>query len=626
MSFGYHGKILRVDLSSGQIDVQTPDDSFYRRYVGGGALATYFLLTELEKGADSLSPDNVLVFACSVATGTPAAGWTRFTVAAKSPLTGGFGESEAGGWWAPEFKRAGFDAVVFKGRAPRPVYLWVKDGEAELRDAACAWGKITGEAQEAIRADVGEPRARIAMIGPAGEKQIRYACVLNELKHANGRTGMGAVMGSKNLKAVAVRGTMEVPVADPAAVRRLVREYGDIYTPGVMTDLGTANNVLGLNASGMLPTRNFRQGEFEGAEKISGETMRDTVLVNRGTCFACQIRCKREVRVGEPWNVDPLYGGPEYETLGAFGSACGVDDLGAIAKANQICNQQGLDTISTGMSIAFAIECYENGLLTKADTDGLDLRFGNAAAMVTMVERIAAREGLGELLAGGTKRAAERIGRGAERYAMQVKGQELPMHEPRGKVGLGLGYAVSPTGADHIEGPHDPMFAAEGPKLQMMRAAGLIEPIPARELSSRKARQFYYMQNYWSMFNSLGMCNLVGEPIGQLSIGKIVGYVSAVTGWKSGTFDLLKLGERANAMSRVFNLREGFSAEDDWLPERLFEPLENGALEGQGIDREQFARARSTYYAMVGWDPETGVPSRAKLEELDITWAAAQLG
>ena len=303
-----------------------------------------------------------------------------------------------------------------------------------------------------------------------------------------------------------------------------------------------------------------------------------------------------------------------------------MDDLGAISKANMICNQQGMDTISTGMSIAFAMECYENGLLTKADTDGLDLRFGNAAAMVTMVEKIAAREGLGDLLADGTKRAAERIGRGAERYAMHVKGQELPMHEPRGKVGLGLAYALSPTGADHVEGPHDPVFAAEGPKLQIMRAAGLIEPIPAKELSSRKVRQFFYMQNYWSMFNSLGMCNLVGEPIGQLPIWKIAEYVSAVTGWKSGSFDLLKVGERANAMSRVFNVREGFSAEDDWLPERLFEPLENGTLKGHGIDREQFARARSTYYAMVGWDAETGVPSQSKLEELDIAWTAEQLG
>ena len=625
MGYGYHGKILKVDLSTGQIDVETPSDSFYRRYVGGGALATYYLLTELEAGVDPLSPDNLLVFACSAATGTPAAGWSRFTVAAKSPLTGGFGESEAGGWWAPEFKKAGFDAVVFKGRAPKPVYLWVKDGEAELRDASMAWGKITGKAQEAIRADLGEPKARIAMIGPAGEQLVRYACVLNELKHANGRTGMGAVMGSKNLKAVACRGTRELPVADPEGAKRIIQEFAQLFTPGAMTDLGTPSNILSLNAAGILPTRNFRDGEFEGANEISGETMRDTVLVKRGTCYACQTRCKREVRIGEPWNVDPQYGGPEYETLGSFGSLCGVNDLGAISRANQICNQYGLDTISAGVSVAFAMECFENGLLTPADTDGLEPRFGNAQAMVALTQKIGERQGLGRLLGEGTKRAAEAIGRGAEAYAMQVKGQELPLHDPRGKTGIGLGYAVSPTGADHIEGPHDPMFAAPGPKLEMMGAAGLIEPVPARELGPRKARQFYYMQNVWSMFNSIGLCNLVGEPVGQWPFAKIADYVAAVTGWRTGTFDLLKVGERANNMSRLFNLREGLTAQDDRLPDRLFQPLGNGALEGKGIDREEFAASLAAYYAMAGWDPETGVPGDAKLAELDIAWAKAEM-
>ncbi len=621
MPCGYHGKILRVDLSTGEIGIDLHGDDFYRRYLGGGALATYYLLREMRAGVDPLGPDSLLVFACSIVNGTLAAGTTRYTVACKSPLTGGYGEAEAGGWWAPEFKRAGFDAVVFRGRAPKPVYLWVADGRAELRDASMAWGKITGEAQAAIRADLGEPKARIAMIGPAGEKLVRYACVLNELKHANGRAGTGAVMGSKNLKAIACRGTLGVDVADQERVRRIARDFNAGYVPDAVQDCGTSAGLLGLNAGGILPTRNFQTGSFEGAEHISGQTMRDTILVGRGTCYACPVRCKREVKVAPPWQVDPLYGGPEYETLGAFGSVCGVDNLAAVARANMLCNQYGVDTISAGMSIAFAMECYERGLLTKEDTDGIDLRFGHAEAMLAMLAMICERRGLGELLGEGTARAARHIGRGAERYTLTVKGQELPMHEPRGKAGLALAYAVSPTGADHMEHEHDPLFELESPAFRKAQAAGLIETVPALELSARKARLFYYLQNVWSLYNSLGWCDIVAAPTGQFGFASIVDYVNAVTGWETSLFSLLKVGERANTMSRIFNLREGFTAQDDTLPERLFGPLGGGPLQGRRIEKDELAHALHSYYAMVGWDAQTGVPTRAKLDELDLAWA-----
>lgn len=625
MPSGYHGKVLMVDLTSGKIDVETPDDSIYRRYVGGSALAAYYLLRELKPGVDPLGPENVLVFACSVINGTSAAGSTRFTVAAKSPLTGGYGESEAGGWWAAEFKSAGFDAIVFKGRSPKPVYLWIKDGVAELRDASALTGLPTAEAQDAIRQELGEPRARIAQIGPSGEKLVRYACILNEMKHANGRTGMGAVMGAKNLRAVAVRGTQGVDLFDKEKAREIARWVNRTYVPDTMQTVGTSRGIRVNNAGGILPTRNFRDGYFEEADKISGETQRDTILVDTGTCFACPVRCKREVKVAEPpYNVDPKYGGPEYETIGALGSLCCVSDLKAIAYANQVCNAQGIDTISAGVAIAFAMECFENGILTLKDTGGIDLRFGNAEAMMRMVDMIASRTGLGEILGEGVRIAAQRIGRGAEKYAMHVKGQEIPLHEPRGKpAGAGLAYALSPTGADHMEAPHDPMFQrADMPAFKATRPVGLIEPLPQLELSPRKARQFFYLQNLWGMYNSIGMCDFVGAPFGPFSLEKIVEYVNAVTGWDTSLWELMKVGERANTMARIFNLREGFGAADDTLPDRFFEGLANGALQGTALDRAAFAEAIRAYYEMAGWDPENGVPTPAKLVELDIAWAA----
>ncbi len=628
MPYGFQGKVLVVDLTTGTIDIETPDETIYRRYVGGAALAAYYLLRELKPGVDPLGPENVLVFAGSVINGTPAAGSTRYTVAAKSPLTGGYGEAEAGGWWAPEFKAAGFDAIVCKGRAPRPVYLWIKDGQAELRDAAALWGRPTAEVQEAIRAELNEPRARIAQIGPAGERLVRYACILNELKHANGRAGMGAVMGSKNLRAVAVRGTLGVETANRDAVREIARWVNQTYVPDTMQTLGTSRAVLALQAGGMLPTRNFRDGAFEGAQSICGETMRDTILVATGTCFACPVRCKREVEVKEgPYQVDRTYGGPEYETIAAFGSLTGNANLPSIAKANAICNAQGIDTISTGTTIAFAIECFENGILTKADTGGLELRFGDADAVLALTEMIAERRGIGDLLAEGVRRAAAKIGRGAEKYAMHVKGQEIPMHEPRGKpAGAGLAYALSPTGADHMEAPHDPMFIrADMPSFQALRPIGLIEPVPQLEVSERKAREFWYLQNLWSMYNSLGMCDFVGVPFGPFKLDKIVEYVNAVTGWDTSLWELMKVGERANTLQRVFNLREGLTAADDTLPDRFFEPLRSGALEGHALPREEFARAVRAYYGMAGWDPETGTPTPAKLAELDVAWAQAMI-
>ena len=383
-----------------------------------------------------------------------------------------------------------------------------------------------------------------------------------------------------------------------------------------MHQFGTAGGVGGLDLDGILPTRNFRDGSFEEAQNITGQTMANTILVNRGTCYSCGVACKREVEVPER-GVSAKYGGMEYEIIGALGSCCGVGDLAAVAEGSQWVNQYVLDGISAGVAIAFAMEAYENGILTKDDTDGIDLTFGNADAMLAMIHKIGKREGLGDLLADGVKIAAEKLGQGTEAYANHVKGQELPMHEPRGKVGVGLGYAISPTGADHMEAIHDPSFEAFGTFDEGFETLGMLEPVDRMDLGPRKVHAFVVAQQVWSLYNSVGMCDFVGMPIGALKLEELRDYINAATGWNTSIFELLKVGERANTLARIYNNREGFNTGDDTLPPRLFEGLQNGKLKGVAIDRDQLAEALQLYYAMVGWDAD-GVPTMAKLADLEL--------
>jgi aldehyde:ferredoxin oxidoreductase len=631
MPFSYSGKILHVDLSSGAIAVEEPDDLFYRRYLGGKGFAGYYLLKMLRPGVDPLGPDNVLVFAPGLLCGTPGPGLNRFTVAAKSPLSGAYGEAEAGGWWGPELKFAGFDAIVIKGRAAQPVYLWLEDGRAEVRDARHLWGLTTGEAQEAIRQELGEgPRkVRIAQIGPAGENRVRFACVVSELRYFNGRGGLGAVMGSKNLKAVAVRGSQEPALADPEAVLAIVRwhakEFKNDPRGAALHAAGTPGLVAGLNAAGLLPTHNFQSGAFAGAEALSYDAYK-TLLAGTNTCHACPVRCKREVSVTGAYAASPLYGGPEYETIAALGSNCGLGDLRVVAAANELCARYTLDSISTGVAIAFAMECFERGLLTRDDVGGLDLRFGNAEAMLQLVTMIAYRQGIGDLLAEGVRRAAARIGHGAEALAMHVKGQELPLHEPRGKFGVGLGFAVSETGADHLKMVHDTVFQTkESASLLSAAPLGLWEPLDARDASSRKVRLYRLLENGPALWNCLGACFFIYAPRGFFPLERVPELVQAITGWRTSLGELWQGAERAINLARVFNVREGFGRADDTLPPRLFQPLEGGRLQGASLSREEFAAALTLLYQMKGWDPATAAPTRAKLAELDIEWAAEEI-
>jgi aldehyde:ferredoxin oxidoreductase len=427
-------------------------------------------------------------------------------------------------------------------------------------------------------------------------------------------------MGSKNLKAIVARGKERLRLAEGDLAKKVVQWFKDNYDRDSdgMHLYGTPGGIPSLDLDGILPSYNFRDGSFEYANAISGQTMARTIMTDRGTCYACTVACKREVEVPER-GVLPKYGGMEYETIAANGSLCGVGDLAVIAEASQLANQYVLDSISVGVTIAFAMECYEHGILTKVDTGGLDLSWGNGDALIAMIHRIGRREGLGNLLAEGTMRAAAKLGRGAEKFALHVKGQELPMHEPRGKRSLALAYALSPTGADHMEAIHDPSFESFGDFPHNFTKLGLLESVDRMDLGPKKVRTFYIMQTLWGLYNSIGMCDFVGAPIGALDVDKLREYVNAATGWDMSLYEMMQVGERSNTMARFFNMREGLDSTTDTLPDRMFEPLRNGALEGKALDRDEFKRAIQLYYQMAGWN-EQGLPTPGKLAELGLTW------
>ncbi len=628
MAQSFHNRILRVNLTSRTTEVEAPGHVYWRRYLGGWNVIADVLLREVPRGTDPLGAQNKLVFAPGVITGLPISGASRNAVGAKSPLTGAFGAAEVGGFWGAELKQAGFDAVIVEGASEAPVYVSIIDDDVEIRDAAGLWGLATKETLFAIRNELGDERVRCATIGPAGEKLVRFACIMNGLYDAAGRTGLGAVMGSKKLKAIAVHGTRRLDGVDGDTIRdmarRAAREIRDGERAAGLHEFGTGAGLEGSVEVGNLPIRNFRDGEFPGASRISSEHYLEDIGAGMDACWACAVRCKKVVEAQGSYEIDPTYGGPEYESAAALGSCCGVDDILAVAKATELCNAYSLDSISTGVLIGFAMECFENGLIGLEETDGLELRFGNGAAVVQMVRQIAHREGLGNVLAEGHDAAVAAFGDEAARFALETKNQPYPMHEPRYKRGLAIGYAVSPTGADHVHSFHD--IGVSDPdeagfvQDEQLRALGVLEPMPMKSLGPDKVLASLRQATLTLAENCLLMCIFPGWQVNELAR-----MVQAATGWSFSAYELMKVGERAGTLARIFNLREGLTAADDRLAERSYGPTRDGALAHGGIERDELQKALGTYYAMLGWDRETGKPSMAKLLELDIAWAAEHL-
>jgi len=624
MPYGYHGKILHVDMTTSTLQVEEPEAAFYRKYLGGSGIGAYYLYKCTPPGADPLGPENTLSLMVSVVTGAPISGLSRIAATAKSPLSGLADESAAGGFFPAEFKFAGFDGIVIRGQSSSPQYLWIHDGQAELRDASHLVGRVTGEVEDAIREELADAKIQVLQCGPAAEAGVLYGALVNNANRVNGRAGMGTVMASKGLKAVAVRGQQRPEIAERDRLRDLARQGAQhVDESGVagFKRLGTSLLVLAQSKVGGLPTRNWSSGTFSGAESISGERMAETILKSNDTCYGCAVRCKRVVEQTEgDYVLDPRYGGPEYESISALGSYCEIDDLPAIAYANQLCNMYGIDTISAGGTIAWAMDCFERGLLTAEDTGGVELRFGNAEAMVQMVEMIAKREGIGRLLGEGSARAAEALGVGQD-LVVAVKGRELPAHMPHTKRTMALLYAVNPGGADHTVYEHCTSY----PRFpERMAEIGLMDPQPPRVLNPEMVRFSLYSQHLISGLDCLCGCKFVWGPAWQLySSNQLVEAVQAITGWGVSLWEILKAGERRVNLLRAFNVREGSAGEADTMPVKMEVPLEGGATDGVAISREDFEAARLLYYRMAGW-AQDGRPTEAKLQELGLGWVSEE--
>jgi aldehyde:ferredoxin oxidoreductase len=611
---GYNGKILRVNLSKMTLSDEPLTCELARRYLGGAGLIAYFLWNELKGGEDALGPENKLIFALGPVTGLSLPGASRFCAGAKSPLTGGIAKSESGGFWMVELKRAGYDAIIFEGKAEHPVYLWICDGQAVLKDARRLWGKELKETQTALRTELNDEKIQIAAIGTAGEHLVRYACIMAGLSDACGRGGLGAVMGSKNLKAIAVRGHNAPAIINAEYIKTLRQDM--VSRPHHLSTYGTGGPEMMMHeADGDLPVRNQRDGLFPGVKQINGVTIKETVRVRMDGCFACNVRCKKVVKFSEPYPCDEEYGGPEYETLGALGSNCGIDDLKAICKGNERCNALGLDTISTGSSIAFAMECYEKNLITQADTGGIELKWGKADVMLQLLELIARREGIGAVIAEGTTRMAAKFGHGSKDFAVNVKGLDAAMHDARAMLGLRIGYGLNPHGADHclaMGGGTSPMG------LSNYNQFGILTPV--KEDFGPKRIALFKLNHCIAVLNdSMALCIMPN-----ISSDQKVELLRAVTGWNTGWVEMLEIGERILTTMRLYNLREGFTAADDELPQRYYDRKTDGILSTKDpADKAVMARARGYYYYYMGWDPQ-GVPTPETLARLGIENPAAK--
>jgi aldehyde:ferredoxin oxidoreductase len=615
---GYTGKVLRINLTDKTSKEEQLPLEIAKDYIGGAGFGVKYLYDEVPAGADPLGPENKLIFASGPFSGTTIPCASRMAVTAKSPLTGAVGMALTGGYFPVELKFAGYDALIVEGKAEKPTYVSIKKGDVKFRSAKKVWGMKTTDTQQIIKNELKDQNVRIACIGPAGENLSKMACIINELRAA-GRKGLGAVMGSKNLKAIAVRGRGKIPIADKEKLKSAKGEFTKAMKESPVlypqfSKLGTPMVVDHTCEIGIFPGKNFSAtGEFAPVDKIGVEVQmtRDT---GNEHCYGCPVGCTQlRMAKTEPY-TGILAEGPEFETYYSFGGVTGVDNIDAIIAADRLSDELGLDTISAGVTVAFAMELYEKGILSKEETGGLELNFGNHEAMVTLLRLMAFREGIGDILADGTRVAAEKIGKGSEKYAMHVKGLELPGYDVRGLKAHGLNYATSYTGADHNRG------------YAFQEVFGI--PIPYevdRFATAGKGKLTKWNQDVRSVTcDAATMCAfLLDMAVPAIATQNTADLMEAVTGLKFTAEEVEAVGERINNLARAFNVREGFTRDDDRLPERLMtEPLEVGASKGHVISKEDLKQMLDEYYTERGWDLNTGAPTREKLKELGLGYVA----
>ncbi len=607
---GWTGRLLRVDLNSGHTGVEAIPQEWLTQYIGGRGLAARYLYQEMDPATDALAPDNKLILATGPLTGTPVPCGARYMVVTKGALTNAITTSNSGGHWGPELKFAGYDLLILEGRAPQPSFLFIDDDRVELRDATHLWGRSVAATEDGLRRELALPRLRIACIGPAGENQVRFAAIMNDKHRAAGRGGVGAVMGSKNLKAIAVRGTGGVEIADPPAFMEALGAMNASManSPGrkSLAQFGTAATIDMTQHFGGLPTRNFQQGQFEQAENLNGNAIRDTRMVANKACFACTIACGRVCRLGDaadkylvnthPRNWRAAGEGPEYETVWALGADTGVGDLDAVLKANWLCNDLGMDPISMGATLAAAMELYERGVIGDDQVE-MPLRFGSAEAVVRMVEATAYREGFGDELAEGSRRMGEKFEH--LEVFMGSKGQEFPAYDPRAFQGMGVAYATCNRGGCHLRA------WTPGPE-----TSGKMD----RYTPHGKGEWVAQAQDRTTAHDNTGLCMFVGA--GGAGPETFVPCLAAATGVDYTLENFLEAGERTWNLERLWNQRAGFTRADDALPRRLLEEgLKTGPTAGRTVDLETMLRA---YYRERGWSAD-GVPDPEKLLALGLT-------
>lgn len=607
--YGNWGRILRIDLSNERFTTQLVGDAFFKKYLGGVGLASKIIFDEVGTDVNPLSPDNVVVFSVGPFQGTGIPGSGRWNVSSRSPLTEIWGESCGGGYWGPEFKRSGFDAIAIKGRAKSPVYIWIDNEKVEIRDGKEVWGKMVSEANKIIKEELRDHNARAIIAGPAGEKLVRFACVVSD-HGVGGRCGIGAVMGSKNLKAIAVRGTKNIEAARSDELEDYSKElykkihkataefrkYGTTMYPTLLHD----DRGYGL-------AKNWREGKFEEIDKLARDRFLE-ITVNPIACADCPIACHRHTKVVTPEKHAFEGYGPEYETIGMIGWLNLISDPKTIAYAGHLCNEYGLDTITAGSMIGFTMECYEKGLVTKEDLDGIKAEWASADAAVALIHKMASREGFGNILAEGIKKATTIISGDATKIAVHVKGLELPAHDPRGFLAMAINYATGQRGACHQRGfvLQDESMIPEWGIQENQEVYGVKEPV----ISTIR------YQDWAEIFNSLIQCEYMTS--GGLTLKDQISLLNHVTGWNVGSNEMLKIAERIFTLQRLINIRFGVSRKDDTIPSRLFEPLKKGVSAGK--TPVPFKKALKEYYELRGWDSD-GKPTAEKLVKLNLTEA-----
>jgi len=609
---GYMGKILYFDLSSSKVHIGDMNEEWAHQFIGGSGLGAKILYELTNERTDPLGPENPLIFMTGPFTGTAVPLSGRHAVVSRSPLTGIFGESDVGGTWGANLKKAGFDGMIITGKSENPVYLWVHNGEWEIRNASHLWGKDTYEVDPILKGETHE-KAVVSTIGQAGENQVLLAAIMTDGKdgRAAGRCGMGAVMGSKNLKAIVVYGTGNVPVFDPESVARLPKEHGAFINKNAenFKKYGTPGSLSVFEAMGTLPLQNWKfVGRWEeSAEKINGFTLAETLLTGRYFCDSCVLGCGRVVKVESGPYAGVEGAGPEYETLALLGSNLLIDNLEALCFANELCNRFGLDTMSTGGAIAFGMEAYEKGLIDREDTGGIELQWGSAKAMIEMIKMIAQKKGFGEILAKGVKRASEELGKNSVEFAMHIKGLELPAHDPRGYNAGAVGFATASRGACHLAGlSHTFERVLKSPEI------GIPEPLDRFEVDG-KGILAAKSQDLMGMMDSLKLCKFI--LFGGITLTHIVKWYHSVTGREMTIDDFMKTGERIFNLKRLYNVRLGISRKDDTLPFRSLTFKRMG--KGLTPNLPPLGQMLSEYYEHRGWSEE-GIPTPEKLKELGL--------